>query len=898
VLFFHKSLIHAILCLSLIFLSFRTVAQERIITGAIQDSTHKALQSASVYLINGDGVISSFTSSNENGTYQLKLKAGQQSSQSWVEVSYIGYSTQKKRISPDQSVYDFTLSRHSQMLQAVTIKQTPPITQSGDTLRYDVDQFARQQDRSIGDVLRRLPGIDIAADGKIFFNGKEITNLYIDGDDLMSGRYGLATKAIQKEMIVSVDVMKNHQPIKVLKNKVETDNTAINLVLRNPNDIKVSVNGMLGAGAPRQYDANINTILLNQHIKALDNISLNNSGISYNNDFKQLGNSNFTANIDDKLPNLNLSLATTAQPDVPLPNYYFNNSEIINLNNLYKTKKDVQFKLNLQGFLDKNRLDYYNSTQIYLPNDTVEYIQRQSSVNRPKLLNTDLNVMVNKEHYFLSNTAKINLSSEQNGAVMNFDQDSFDQKLDRNIKSFSNDFNWMPAIKAKGVLEFRSLINYALSDQLLNVGQGYYSQIPNQVGYYDNVLQQARLSALYSNTYFGYKISNKVINQVYTAGLIAKSQQLNSKLNFDTGAAQIPYSGDDGNDLHWNQNNVYLSAQYQIKSEKIISTINLPLTNQYIHYYQPSYNVDKKNNHLIFNPSLNVKYNITQEKFISGSYRYNTQFTDLSGTYRGGILSNYLNFSNNDAGLQRKNVQDANITYSYQKAISMLFINTGFSYNKVDADAILSTQVSNNIQQNIYLSYKNTQQQVSLFANFSKYLFKLKTTVSLKTQWSSYKYMQLVNNQLQPFNSRTLNVSGRLIKKIYNVADITYEPNATWGTTVVNRLSNSEDRLVNHNFHIAQHLSVNIAPFKKVNIEMTARQSYNSQTNSNAVHYFFMDTKAVYTGAKKKYDVSLTVSNLFNIKKYTMLSIIPNQLIANEYNLRGIMAILRINYYL
>lgn len=884
--------------MSLIFLSFRTLAQERIISGTIQDSTLKALPSASVYLINDNGVIGSFTSTNENGTYQLKIKSDQQSLQNWVEVNYVGYSSQKKRIFLDQSVYNFTLSKHSQMLEVVTIKQRPPITQSGDTLRYEVDQFSRQQDRSIGDVLRRMPGIDMLDDGTIYFNGKKVTNLYIDGDDLMSGRYGLATKSIQKEMIVSVDVMKNHQPIKVLQHKVESDNTSINLILKNPNDLKVSVNGMLGAGTPKQYDANVSTILLNKYIKAVDNIALNNSGINYNNDFKQLGNSNFTANIDDKLPNLNLSLANIGQPDVPLPNYYFNNSEIINLNNLYKTKKDVQFKVNLNGFLDKSKLDFYNNTEIYLPTDTIVYKQRQSSFNRPQLLNTDFNVMVNKEHYFLSNTAKINLSSEQNGAVMTFDQDSFDQKLNRNLKSFSNDFNWMPAIKAKGVLEFRSLINYSLSEQLLNVGQGYYSQIPNHVGYYNNVLQQVRLSALYSNVYFSYKISNNIINQIYTAGLISKSQQLNSKLNFITGAAEIPYSGDDGNHLHWNQNNAYFSSQYQIKFKNIISTIDLPLTNQYIHYNQPSYNLDRRNNHLIFNPSLDVRYNITQERIISGSYKYSTQFTDLSGIYRGGILANYLNFSNNDAGLQQKIVQDANITYSFQKAISMLFINAGFSYNKVDADAILSSQILNNIQQSIYLPYKNTQKQVSLFANFSKYLFKLKSTVALKTQWSSFKYMQFVNNQLQPFNSNTLNISGRILKKISNIADVAYEPNTIWGTTIVSQISNPENKVVNHNFHFDQRLSVNIAPFKKVNIEMMARQSYSSQTSNNSVQYFFLDTKATYTGPKKKYDLSLTVTNIFDIKKYTMFSITPNQLILNEYNLRGRMAILRINYYL
>lgn len=897
--FFHvRHLINIIVYMSLILFSFRTYAQDRIIKGTVQDTTHQAVQSASVYLINGNGIISSFTSTDEKGSYQLNFTADLQSSPTWVEVSHIGYSKQRTIISFEQSIYDFSLSQYSQMLEDVIIKQAPPISQSGDTLHYDVEQFSQQQDRSIGDVLRRMPGLDIADDGTIYFNGKKVTNLYIDGDDLMSGRYGLATKSIQKDMIVSVDVMKNHQPIKVLKNKIESDNTALNLVLKNPNDIKVSLNGMLGAGGPKLYDASMNAILLNKHIKALDNIALNNSGLNYSNDFKQLGSSNFINDINEKLPDLNLSLATVAPPDVPSTNYYFNNSRIINLNSLYKTKDNIQFKINLHGFLDKNKTNFYNVTENYLPDDTIQYKQLQSSSSRPKLLNSDLNLMINKEKYFLNNDIKIILGGEQEGAEMNFEIDSFAQNLTRSLKTVSNDFNWMPAIKGKGIGELRSLINYSISDQLLNIGQGYYSQIPNQVGYYDNVSQQFLLSALYSNNYFNYKISSQSITQMYTLGLISKYQALNSKIDFVNGAAKIPYSGDDGNNLHWKQNDVYFSSKYQIHFKNILSTINLPLINQYIHYYQPSYNVGTRSNKIIFSPSLDMRYDFTQEMLLSGSYQYNKQFTDLSGIYRGGILKNYLNFSNNDAGLQGKNIQNANITYSFQKAITMLFMTAGISFNEVNADAILSTNVSNKIKQSIYLPFNNTQQQVSFFANFSKYLFKLKSTISLKTQLSSLSYKQFVNTQLQPFNSNFLNISGRLIKKFSDVVDITYEPNATWGTTMIKQVTNSKHQLGNHNFNIDQHLSIHLAPFRKLNITMAARQNYSSQTSNKAVHYFFVDTKAFYTGAKKNYDLSFTFSNLFNIKKYTMLSITSNQLIVNQYNLRGRMGIFRINYYL
>ena len=49
------------------------------------------------------------------------------------------------------------------------------------TITYNVGSFAQKQDKTIGDVLKRMPGIDVANNGKIQYQGTDINKFYIEG---------------------------------------------------------------------------------------------------------------------------------------------------------------------------------------------------------------------------------------------------------------------------------------------------------------------------------------------------------------------------------------------------------------------------------------------------------------------------------------------------------------------------------------------------------------------------------------------------------------------------------------------------------------------------------------------------------------------------------------------
>jgi hypothetical protein len=164
----------------------------------------------------------------------------------YLEINLLGYKkTIFKDLQTDQAL-QIELEESRIALEDIRISKER-ITRLGDTLEIDIASFVKPEDRSIGDVLKRIPGMEILESGEIVYNGKSLSNFYIDGGDLLGDRYGVGTKAIQHKMVEKVQIIQNHQPIKVLQNRVFTDQVALNLVIKEEARLTLTGNTM-GSG--------------------------------------------------------------------------------------------------------------------------------------------------------------------------------------------------------------------------------------------------------------------------------------------------------------------------------------------------------------------------------------------------------------------------------------------------------------------------------------------------------------------------------------------------------------------------------------------------------------------------------------------------------------------------
>ena len=202
--------------LTLLWLLGAIAAQAQEYTGHVADKEDGApVAGAIVTARDSLGKPLGYTTTSASGDFVLRPRGGGTTAQ--LDFSTMGYRRQS--IPADAGRMLVLLTPEATGIREVTIR-APRLSFRGDTVSYNVSRFTEAQDRSIADVLRKMPGIEVAKSGEIRYNGQPINNFYIEGLDMLDGRYGQATNNIAPQDVASVEVMENHQPIKALKDMI------------------------------------------------------------------------------------------------------------------------------------------------------------------------------------------------------------------------------------------------------------------------------------------------------------------------------------------------------------------------------------------------------------------------------------------------------------------------------------------------------------------------------------------------------------------------------------------------------------------------------------------------------------------------------------------------------
>lgn len=193
------------------------------ITGKIislENNLPTPLPYASVQLLlKNDSSFIKGTTSNDDGIFQLNdLKVNEY----LILITSIGYQNtyQEVKITSKKNSYDLgeiLIPENTIVLaEASVVAQRREMVVKNDTMEYDATAYRLRENAVVEDLLKRLPGITIDEEGRIFVNGKEVKKVMVDGQDFFRSNPNLSIKNIPAHIMEKLQVIEDKSELSKL----------------------------------------------------------------------------------------------------------------------------------------------------------------------------------------------------------------------------------------------------------------------------------------------------------------------------------------------------------------------------------------------------------------------------------------------------------------------------------------------------------------------------------------------------------------------------------------------------------------------------------------------------------------------------------------------------------
>jgi hypothetical protein len=872
------------------------VAQEKInLKGKVINQASISLSGISVLLIlKQDSSIVKFTETDIKGNFEFN---GINNSFNFlIKVNALGYAPQTIAVKTNQTEYNFILEETALQLKEIIVKNKQPYVKfKGDTTTYRADDFASPQDRTIGDVLKKIPGITVAENGQIKFNGQNVGKLYLDGDDLLESKYNIATKTLPNNIVNQIQVLENHQSIKALEGKVFSDAVDINLTFKDKAKLKLFGQAILGGGLPAQYEEEVNLISLKNNYKAIHIAKANNTGLSYSNDILSLNQLQELVKKGNQSINSQLSSGTGGNPPLEQSRYLFNHSGLANSANLWKLKNEVQLKAKTYYEYDKEKQRYSNTSNILLPNEIINYTENQNNSILPQKFYADLILFKNNTEYYLNNKFTFEHQNRNENASLIANSLNRFQNYRLKNSSFSNELDLIKSPKGKTIKQYYSFVSYQTHPENLNIDSASYPSIFSSNEVLRNIKQSINVPTFYTNNYMTLQNGKGSFNQSYKFGQSINLQQFNSTLNAVNQIGEIISPAIAAtNHLTWTEFNFYAEPNYEWKKENFRLIAKLPLKYQNIEANEDNYSLNLVDNRLLFNPNFSIRY--SKENGFSGSLSYIRTNTagNILQSFPGLILNNYRSYTQNDNLFSTSKSFNTGVFLNYKNPIKIFFINLSAYYRESTLNNIGFGIINQNLSTSERVLLDNTSSSFNLSSNVSKYIFSLRSSATILYAYQSGISNQFLNNNLYSFLNFSQNFgfkwNGRIADKFRYDYNINLQSYISKPKEIVAGINTFKVQNINQKFSVEYDIKDNF--FFKANSSHLINKN-NTGLNTN---YFFLDCSFRYNFQKQRLDFSADLRNLANIKNFEVATTNLNFQNSSSYPLLGRMAIFKVEF--
>lgn len=853
-------------------------------SGQVRDAKGKGVSDVSVVVLT-DGEpeqILTYALTDAKGTFALQFV----SDVSWVKVRFSGFNvkTVEKRVENRSATLDQTVTEESIHLREVSVK-ADKIWQYGDTVNYSVSSFMDETDVSIADVLKKMPGITVRQSGVVEYQGRAISHLYVEGMDLLKGRYGIATNNLSPKSISAVQVLENHQEVKALKNIEFPENAAINLKLKENAKGVFALLAKLGLGVSSDvlWENEVLGTYFGKNRQHLITYKTNNSGINPGTELSMLTNNEVS------LSSQFVQMQMPVPPDIEPSKYYFNNSHAASVNNIWKTKTGGEANVNLVYLNDREHRDSYEQTTYMLPDGTATVVEEQmASVVTENRLEGDFSYKLNKERSYVNNELSFSGGWQRGRGNLNSEQ-AIAQRQVINTFSVSNRLHYIHKSDAYKGVEVNSRIRLETKPQHLYICPNLFT---------DLFPEGSAVGAEQQVTHSGLSTANRIslLSALMWKGIAFHPIGL---FNLDYGHLDSelrPWAAEELSEFpenRWNNDERLLRLSVggglgmSYRKKKFDVNIYVPVTYNWDYLRQKGRDGDLKSHSVLVTPSAQVIYTPQSRWKMTGNYTSYYTAPLLNQLYTGYILTNYRNLTNYVPTLKRTLYHTGNLSVDYKDVANMFFVGLDASFTAFSPPVLYGYQMEGILSRFITRETDEQGNFWNLKVRTSKSFFWKKLGIELEGGWRQGLTPQLRQEEELKYHSQHATVRAKVNLSPVYCLSVAYEGIWQWGRTWNDGGTFPVSRIwINK-------ASAELRILKELFLSIGLEHYYDNQILGNK-SFELADAELKYQ--LKETVFSLKWDNIFDVRNYTYTYMSDMNRYYSSYHIRPTSVLLSVRF--
>lgn len=837
-----------------------TAAAQRTVNGSIVNGLGKAVSGA-VVKVAENGRTKVFCRSGKDGKWTLKVP--ETNGQLRLKVEHISYAPAEMVLPEGKEPVIVVLEERNRQLKEVTVK-APSVTQRGDTISFNLDSFKGKGDVTLEESMKKVPGVSVTDDGTIRYLDKPISNFYIEGLDLMGGRYAMATRNLPAEYVKSVEILSRHQDLKKDKGRY-SDKVAVNIRLKEKAKFKPMGTTDVAAGYGDnkvRYYGSATGMMFNKALQCILTAKYGNiEEVALSN--RMLVVSALGLNRSSAASNAVGSLASN-RPPLPTKRYADPRDLLTSLNVIKKTGKDATMKANAS--YTQSRSEYeYNTSTTYFTGETPLTVSQGLSPNsvshNPSL---ELEYKLNREDRYCQNMFKVDADIIRREIATQTDEGMLNQRQRGHTVDISDVFSH--SIKSdKREWNLTSRVAYGTTPSMALRAVGNSG---------NDFVQEAQSTGFVAEqkAYTTFRAKRAVVYMP----IVVKYDYTDLGTHLDT---ESQVTGRD-NRVYYNQLRAGLEpmAEYNSPDLKYSLRFSLPLGINYINGHNSMTGTEVSSTRPIIIPSASFEVNMSSVSSLSLNASTSYNIGDPLDLLVAPVQTSWRNITIRSGELARQSGVRAGVRYDLKLPFDFWFFSASVNYAANKQNMLSSQYVDADQDVSSFLLSDHTTQTLTGSANVSKTVQSIRSKFALGCNWSQSRSEMIQQDIPVVYRSSTLSLTPSI--NLSPVDLIEAGINATM-TRSWNKYLGSSSSL--NSMNLAGRMSVFIT--SKLELRMTADHVTHQLPDRNYKNMTLFD--ASLRLKIKKSLLVLSMDNVLNTKSYDYTVFHGLDTSTYSYRLRG-----------